>query len=81
MSSGESRLRQLAARFAHRPEPTADCQQPDAAPDLPISHGLRLVSIESRLTTIERSVSNQNRLLLIGILALIGELAKSVLKP
>ena len=35
-----------------------------------------LASIEARLARLERQVSNQNRLLLIGIIALVGELAK-----
>jgi len=61
--------------------PTLDCQRPDAPADLPITHGLQLAAIEGRLAKLESQMTNQNRLLLIGILALIGDLAKQILKP
>ena len=81
--TGEQRLRALAARFApgrvHAQVP--DCQKPDAPPDLPISHGLQLTAIEARLVKLESQISNQNRLLLIGTLAIIGELVKPFIKP
>ncbi|HUK86881.1 MAG TPA: hypothetical protein VLT85_04390 [Terriglobales bacterium] len=58
-----------------------DCRQPGAPPDLPTTHGLQLASIEARLTKLEQSVSHQNRLLLIGVIALVGELAQKILRP
>ena len=63
------------------PPPPLDCQQPDAPPDLPLTHGLRLAGIEGRLARLETQMTNQNRLLLIGVIALIGEFAKQLLKP
>ena len=63
------------------PTDIPDCQQPDAPPDLPTTHGLQLASIEARLIKLESQVTNQNRLLLIGILAIVGDLAQKLLKP
>ncbi len=65
----------------HKPAPILDCQRPDAPPDLPTTHGLLLSTIEARLAKLESQVTNQNRLLLIGILALVGDLLKQILKP
>ena len=79
--SGENKLRQVMHRLRGCPEETPDCQKPDASPDLPLTHGLRLTGIETRLTALERSVSNQNRLLLVGVIAIVGDVLKQVLKP
>jgi hypothetical protein len=79
---GDHRLSDALHKFGRRRyAPVPDCQQPDAPADLPITHALQLTSIEARLMKLETQMTNQNRLLLIGILALVGELAKQVLKP
>lgn len=74
-------LRKFRAGSPAIPADGADCRQPEAPPDIHISHGLRLTGIEARLAALEKQISNQNRLLLIGILAIVGELAKQVLHP
>ena len=77
---GEGRLKQtLASIAAKRYAKVPDCQKPDAPPDLPTTHGLALASIEGRLAKLEAQMSSQNRLLLIGVLAILGELAKQLL--
>jgi hypothetical protein len=81
MTTGASQLAEALQRFKRQPAPALDCQKPDAPPDLPLTHGLQLASIEARLGKVEQSINNQNRILLIGILALIGELATKVLNP
>jgi hypothetical protein len=82
MSSGEGKLIQSLQQFnRRRNDHLPDCQKPDASPDLPITHGLQLAGIEARLAALEAKMTNQNRLLLIGVLALVGELAKQVLSP
>ena len=80
MSAGAHRLADTLRRLAGRPLATVpDCQQPGAPPDLPITHGLQLTAIEARLVKLESQMTNQNRLLFIGIFALAGDLLKSVL--
>ncbi len=69
----------LARRYAG--EGGLDCQRPDAPADLPITHGLQLAAIEGRLAKLESQMTNQNRLLLVGIIALVGDLAKQLLQP
>jgi len=63
------------------PDCRADCSRPDAPADLPTTHGLQLASIEGRLLKLENQVSNQNRILLIGVLAVVGDLLRQMLKP
>ncbi len=58
-----------------------DCSRPDAPPDLPTTHGLMLAAIEGRLSKLEQQVTNQNRILLIGIIAVVGDIVRQMLKP
>jgi hypothetical protein len=79
---GESRLAKTLKLLARRRLATVpDCQKPEAPPDLPTTHGLQLASIEGRLIKLESQVNNQNRLLLVGLIAIFGEFAKQLLKP
>ncbi len=80
MTTGARRLSQALQHLRERAELPPDCQQPEAPADLPLTHGLQLANIESRLTALEKQVTNQNRLLLIGTLAIIGDLASKVIK-
>ncbi len=59
----------------------ADCSRPDAPADLPTTHGLMLANIEGRLSKLEQQVSNQNRILLIGVIAVVGDIVRQLLKP
>jgi len=58
-----------------------DCQRPEAPADLPTIHGLQLAAIEGRILKLEQQVSNQNRILLIGVIAIVGDIARQLLKP
>ena len=84
---GESRLAKSLQLIARRRQATvpdchADCSQPDASADLPTTHGLMLASIEGRILKLEQQISNQNRILIIGIVAVVGDLVKQMLiKP
>jgi hypothetical protein len=81
-TTGQTRLAKALQRFTGRTTAEApDCQKPGAPADLPLIHGLQLAGIEARLTKLEQSVSNQNKLLVISIIAVVGELAKSIVKP
>jgi len=60
--------------------PLWECQRPDAPADLPTIHGLQLAAIEARLLKLEQQVSNQNRLLLIGVIAVVGDIVRQLLK-
>jgi hypothetical protein len=80
--TGQTRLSKALQALQHRRlAKSPDCQQPDAPADLPTTHGLQLASIEGRLTKLEAAVTNQNRLLLIGVIAILGEFAKQLLHP
>ncbi len=67
-------------RFDREPR-LLDCQRPDAPADLPTIHGLQLAAIEGRLLKLEQQVSNQNRILLIGVIALVGDIVRQLLRP
>jgi len=80
--TGVSRLTRVLEEIKQRRVTRVpDCQKPDAPHDLPTTHALMLVSIEGRLAKLEAQMTNQNRLLLIGIIAVIGDIAKAWLKP
>lgn len=80
--SGVSRLTRVLEEIKQkRITQVPDCQQPNAPHDLPTTHGLMLVSIEARLAKLENQMTSQNRLLLIGVIAVIGDIAKTWLKP
>ena len=80
MNNGAARLKETLANLARKSYARVpDCQKPDAPPDLPTTHGLALANIEGRLARLEAQMTNQNRLLLIGILAILGELAKQLM--
>jgi hypothetical protein len=77
---GESRLTRVLEEIQNRRiTRVPDCQKPDAPPDLPTTHALMLASIEGRLAKVETAIANQNRLLLIGVLAIIGDIVKHYL--
>ncbi len=78
---GRGRADAAAGRRASLPDCYADCSRPDAPADLPITHGLLLATIEARLTKLEQQVSNQNRILLVGIIAIAGDIVRQMLKP
>ncbi len=60
--------------------PRWECQRPDAPADLLTIHGLQLAAIEARLLKLEQQVSNQNRILLIGVIAIVGDIVRQLLK-
>jgi len=78
--SASGRLAEAIQKLKRRPAPVLDCQRPDAPADLVTIHGLQLVAIEARLLKLEQQVSNQNRLLLIGVIAVVGDIVRQLLK-
>jgi hypothetical protein len=80
--NGNSKLAQaLQAIVARRYTKTPECQLPEAPADLPTTHAIQLAIIEGRLVRLEGQMTNQNRLLLIALIAVVGDILKHILAP